>query len=40
MNKEIWVQFSEDADSDYQELQKKVLEESKNNFLCFRVYGS
>lgn len=27
MNKEVWVEFSEEADGDYQELQKKVIEE-------------
>ena len=26
-NKEIWVEFSEDANNDYRELQKKVLQE-------------
>ncbi len=25
MDKEIWIQFSESADADYQELQKKKL---------------
>jgi hypothetical protein len=29
MNKEVWVEFSEDADSDYQELQKNVIEEKE-----------
>ncbi|MBT4935675.1 hypothetical protein HOL21_02235 [Candidatus Woesearchaeota archaeon] len=27
MDKEVWVEFSEEADSSYQELQKKVIEE-------------
>tara|TARA_Y100000310_G_C20043351_1_gene517191 strand:- start:83 stop:457 length:375 start_codon:yes stop_codon:yes gene_type:complete len=29
--KEIWVQFSEDADADYQELQKKVIGEKEQD---------
>ena len=29
MDKEMWVQFSEDADSDYQELQRNVIEEKE-----------
>ena len=28
-DKEIWVEFSEDADIDYKQLQKKVLQEKK-----------
>ncbi|RLG13980.1 MAG: hypothetical protein DRN71_03880 [Candidatus Nanohalarchaeota archaeon] len=28
-DKEIWVEFSEDADLDYQELQKKLLQEKE-----------
>ena len=29
MNKEIWIEFSEDADFEYGEIQKKVIEEKK-----------
>ena len=29
MDKEIWIEFSEDADTDYQELQKKVIKEKE-----------
>jgi len=29
VDKEVWVEFSEDAASDYKELQEKVLEEKK-----------
>ena len=29
MDKEVWIEFSEDADTDYQELQKKVIEEKE-----------
>ncbi len=31
MNRDIYVEFSEDADKDYGELQKKILEEKKND---------
>ena len=30
MNKEIWIEFSESADADYRELQKKVIDEKEH----------
>ena len=29
MDKEIWIKFQESADADYQELQKKIIQEKK-----------
>ena len=31
MDKEIWIEFSESADADYRELQKKVIDEKEHD---------